>query len=90
MEELYLLLSERASHLQELQSRLASLPAYLSSNTTELKSNPNNKPREYSEFFKSLNQVKKNEKLRIIKEDELIDIVFNLKSFDLPQRQYFL
>lgn len=89
MEELYLLLSERASHLEELHSRLASLPAYLSSNTTELKSNPNKKPREYSEFLKSLNQIKKNEKMRIIKEDELVDIVFNLKSFDPPQRQRF-
>lgn len=89
MEELYILLSERASHLQEIHFRLASLPAYLSSNTTELKSNPNNKPREYSEFLKSLNQIKKSEKMRIIKEDELVDIVFNLKSFDPPQRQRF-
>ena len=87
MEELYLLLSERAAHIEELHSRLATLPAYLSSNATELKSNPTNRPREYSEFFKTLTQIKKYEKMRVIKEDELIDIVFNLKIFDLPQRQ---
>ena len=87
MEELYLLLAERGTNIQEISKRLEQLPRNRNSNTPEIKPVSANKGAEFQEVSRLVNQMKRVEKVRVIKEDELIDMVFNLKAFDAPQRQ---
>ena len=87
MEELYLLLAERGVNIQEISKRLEQLPRNRNSDSSEPKPVSTNKGAEFQEVTRFVNQMKRVEKVRVIKEDELIDMVFNLKAFDAPQRQ---
>jgi len=88
MEELYLLLAERISQVEEIKYQKNKLTKLTSlDDIVNPKAFSNNKSHETNQFNKQLNLMKKKEKKRIIKENELIELVYNIKAFDLHQRQ---
>lgn len=87
MEELYLLLNDRISNAEEISTILSDLTEYSKPKPPEARSVSPIKSLEIQELSRFLNQIKRGEKVRVIKEDEIIEMVFNLKGFDLTQRQ---
>ncbi len=88
MEELYILLAERFHHIEEMKHWLSMInkmtpnliQAQVPNNLTI--PHPN-----FNDWSKEFNRLKKIEKKRLIKENELIEILLSIKVFDLHQRQ---
>lgn len=83
MEEIYLLLEERLQCMDDLTARVNKLEEIRG----RIIINPSNRPPEFQELSHNIQQLKRNEKLRSIKENDFLEIVFGLRSFDAPQRQ---
>lgn len=83
MEEMYLLLDDRFNLIEDVRKRLLKICNY--SEYPENLSTVN--PIEVQECSQLILQIKRNDKLRIIKENELMEIVFSLRSFDPQQRE---
>jgi hypothetical protein len=82
MEEIYLLLDERFSQIEEIQKKHNKI-------IQSLDDPPQGQPinmSEVQELSHTMLQMKRNDKLRLIKENELMEIVFSLRSFDDQQR----
>jgi len=88
MEEIYILLTERIYQTEEIKTLNKLLTFPILNDNVDSKAFSSSKSREFLDINKQLNLLKKREKKRVIKEDELIELVFNLKAFDLYQRQY--
>ena len=87
MEELYLLLAERGANIDTISFRLADLMRTLQDKANEGKTTSFAKTQEGLEFSRFINQMKRTEKVRLIKENDLIDIVYGIKNFDVTQSQ---
>ena len=87
MEELYLILKDRISNAEEINATLLEISDYFKPKSTEVRSVSPIRSPEIQELSRFINQIKRSEKVRVIKEDEIIEMVFNLKGFDLAQRQ---
>lgn len=84
MEEMYLLLDDRFNLIEEVRKKLLKI-----CNSSEYPENLTSvNPYEVQECSQLILQIKRNDKLRIIKENELMEIVFSLRSFDPQQREY--
>jgi hypothetical protein len=82
MEEIYSLLQERIENIDDIKKKF---------NKSD---NSSNAPgididitsAEASDLSQQISQAKRMEKLRIIKENELMEVIFSLRSFDLKQK----
>lgn len=82
MEEIYTLLEERFSVIEDLDIRINRLEE----NKDSVTGNLHIKPSEIQDVSHIIHQLKRNEKLRNIKENDYLEIVFGLRNFDVPQR----
>lgn len=87
MEELYLLLAERRANIDTISFRLADLIRTLRDRPNDGKTTLFAKTQEGLEFSRFINQMKRTEKVRLIKENDLIEIVYAIKNFDISQSQ---
>jgi hypothetical protein len=83
MEEMYLLLDDRFNLIEEVRKKLGNMVQQ--TENSEIISNVN--PYEVQELSQLVLQIKRNDKLRIIRENELMEIVFGLRTFDQHQRE---
>ncbi len=86
MEELYQLIDERISQIIQTQDKF-SLFLTLQSSSQESSSAFTQELRDLSQF---VSQVKRAEKVRVFKENELMESFYALKSFDTAQKKYKL
>ena len=83
MEEIYVLLKERLDNINDLLNKFNQYEiSLLSSGATMHKSS------ELQEISYQINQLKKLEKMRIIKENDCTEVIFSLRNFDQQQRQF--
>lgn len=82
MEEIYTLLQERMDNIDDIRKKFSrsDSPSNISSSDPEIY---NIDPSDLSQQF---SQAKRTEKLRIIKENELMEVIFGLRSFDIKQK----
>ena len=85
MEELYQLVEERFFHIK---TAYAKFPSQLGPNDCFVSETRFNSPADLREFSQYMNQVKKLEKIRILKENELMDTFFAFRAFDGAQKKY--
>lgn len=82
MEEIYSLLQERIENIDEVKKKFnkndnSPNAAGIDIDITTA---------EASDLSQQISQAKRMEKLRIIKENELMEVIFSLRSFDLKQK----
>lgn len=82
MEEIYALIQERLDNIEEVKRRSAKLEN--NSNISGL--DTENSYFDSPDFLQHVSQAKRIEKLRIIKENELMEVIFSLRSFDGKQK----
>jgi len=82
MEEIYTLLQERIDNVEEVKKKSPKPENATSMSGLDVEVNTF----ESSDMIQHLSQVKRMEKLRIIKENELMEVIFSLRSFDLKQK----
>lgn len=82
---MYLLFDDRFNLIEEVRRKLGNIMQQ--SDLNELL--PNISQIEVQELSQLILQIKRNDKLRIIRENELMEIVFGLRTFDQHQREYF-
>jgi hypothetical protein len=83
MEEIYLLLEERLLNNEDLNNRVNKLEEIRG----RLVINQNSRPPEFQELSQYIQQLKRAEKLRSMKENDLLETVFGLRNFETTQRQ---
>ena len=82
MEEIYSLLQERIDNLEDIKKKFFKPDSI--SNTPLVEAELNNI--EVTDFSQHISHIKRIEKLRIIKENELMEVIFGLRSFDVKQK----
>ena len=82
MEEIYGLLLERLNNVSNLLNRFNQYESTLLTSGATI-----HKSSELQEISNQINQLKKLEKMRIIKENDFIEVIFSLRNFDQQQRQ---
>lgn len=81
MEELYNLLAERLSSIQDLEQKFGALIGQFETDPAFTL-----QPHQLNELSNFINNLKKTEKMRILRENDFLEVIFSLRSFDLPQR----
>ena len=82
MEEIYSQLLERLNNVNDLLNRFDQYETSLLNSGAII-----HKSSELQEISHQINQLKKSEKMRIIKENEFTEVIFSLRNFDQQQRQ---
>ena len=82
MEEVYGLLLERLNNVSNLLNRFNQYESTLLASGATI-----HKSSELQEISNQINQLKKLEKMRIIKENDFVEVIFSLRNFDQQQRQ---
>lgn len=82
MEEIYTLLQERIESVDEVKKKSVQLEAALSMTEPDKEI----KDTDIAELTHAIGQAKRLEKFRIIKENELLEVIFGLKCFDNNQK----
>jgi len=82
MEEIYTLLQERIDNVEEVKKKSPKQENTNSVSGLDVEVTTFDSP----DMIQHLSQVKRMEKLRIIKENELMEVIFSLRSFDLKQK----
>jgi hypothetical protein len=82
MEEIYLLLDERFSLIDDIQRKHNKIQQAFETPSSNQSINIS----EVQELSHQMLQMKRTDKLRVIKENELMEIVFSLRGFDDQQR----
>jgi len=82
MEEIYTLIQERIENIEEVKRRSAKLEHSSSVSGFDTDTSYLESP----DFLQQISQIKRIEKLRIIKENELMEVIFSLRSFDGKQK----
>ena len=82
MEEIYTLLQERIDSVDEVKKKSVQLDAALSMADPDREI----KDSDISDLTHAIGQAKRLEKFRIIKENELLEVIFGLKCFDNNQK----
>jgi hypothetical protein len=82
MEEIYTLLQERIESVDEVKKKAVPLDTALSiaDSDKEIKDS------DIADLTHAIGQAKRLEKFRIIKENELLEVIFGLKCFDNNQK----
>ena len=82
MEEIYTLLQERIDNVEEVKKKSPKQENTNSVSGLDVEVTTFDSP----DMIQHISQVKRMEKLRIIKENELMEVIFSLRSFDLKQK----
>ena len=82
MEEIYTLIQERIENIEEVKRRCTKLENNSNISGFDIETNYLDSP----DFLQYVSQIKRIEKLRIIKENELMEVIFSLRSFDGKQK----
>ncbi len=82
MEEIYTLLQDRIDNIEDVKKKFQKLDH--TTNTSGIDIEPSSI--DASDFFQHISQIKRVEKFRIIKENELMEVIFSLRSFDTKQK----
>lgn len=82
MEEIYTLLQERIESVDEVKKKAVPLDTALSIADPDKEV----KDSDIADLTHAIGQAKRLEKFRIIKENELLEVIFGLKCFDNNQK----
>lgn len=81
MEEIYIHLTERLTSVDTLIKKTETI-------TSQLETNPSlsASPQQLAELSIFMNNLKKAEKMRLLKENDYLEVVFGFRNFDSAQR----
>lgn len=87
MEEIKNIIQQRIDNLQQIQNQFPQPPTDNPAPEPQPQQQQNTQTKQ--QIYKSLNNLKKQEKVREIKENELVDALFNFKQASVQQRKQY-